>query len=277
MSDAATTPPPAGEALTSDDEAGAPVIQSLVRGLKVIRAFDADHADMTLSDVARRTDLSRATARRILHTLAALGYVATDGKQFTLRPRILELGYTYLSSLNLPEIATPHLERLTAQVNESSSVALLDDDEIVYVARVATRRIMTVAITVGTRFPAHLTSMGRVLLAGLAPDERMRRIMAIDLSPRTNHTITDHRQLDAELARVAAQGWALVDQELEEGLRSIAVPLHEADGTVVAAINVSTTTRRGTPEAIRAEILPHLTATAAAIEADLAAVHGPAH
>ena len=127
---------------------------------------------MTLSDVARRTDLSRATARRILHTLAALGYVATDGKRFSLRPRVLELGYTYLSSLNLPEIATPHLEKLTVAVNESSSVALLDDGDIVYVARVPTRRIMTVAINVGTRFPAHLTSMGRVLLAGLDPAAR---------------------------------------------------------------------------------------------------------
>lgn len=258
------------------DDAVSPIIQSLVRGLSVIRAFDADHADMTLSDVARRTDLSRATARRILYTLASLGYVATDGKQFSLRPRILELGYTYLSSLNLPEIATPHLEKLTVAVNESSSVALLDDTDIVYVARVATRRIMTVAITVGTRFPAHLTSMGRVLLAGLEPAALAALLDQLDLTPRTHHTITDRRQLEAELARISDQGWALVDQELEEGLRSIAVPLHDAAGRVVAAINVSTTTRRGTPEVIRAEILPHLMAAARDIEGDLAAVNrGP--
>lgn len=256
-----------------EDDGAAPTIQSLVRGLSVIRAFDADHADMTLSDVARRTDLSRATARRILHTLAALGYVATDGKRFSLRPRVLELGYTYLSSLNLPEIATPHLEKLTIAVNESSSVALLDDGDIVYVARVPTRRIMTVAINVGTRFPAHLTSMGRVLLAGLDPEARSDALDRLDLTPRTNHTITDRRQLEAELARVGDQGWALVDQELEEGLRSIAVPLHDETNIVVAAVNVSTTTRRGTPEAIRAEILPHLQAAARAIEADLAVVN----
>ncbi len=239
----------------------------------MIRAFDAEHADMTLSDVARRTDLSRATARRILYTLASLGYVATDGKQFSLRPRILELGYTYLSSLGLPEIATPHLEKLTVAVNESSSVALLDDTDIVYVARVATRRIMTVAITVGTRFPAHLTSMGRVLLAGLEPVARAALLDQMDLTPRTHHTITDRRQLEAELARIADQGWALVDQELEDGLRSIAVPLHDTTGRVVAAINVSTTTRRGTPEVIRAEILPHLMAASRDIERDLAAVN----
>src|SRR5690606_21416095 len=126
------SPHEARDVTANDDDAVSPIIQSLVRGLSVIRAFDAEHADMTLSDVARRTDLSRATARRILYTLASLGYVATDGKQFSLRPRILELGYTYLSSLGLPEIATPHLEKLTVAVNESSSVALLDDTDIVY-------------------------------------------------------------------------------------------------------------------------------------------------
>jgi len=255
------------------DGAELPVIQSLVRGLSVIRAFDAEHAEMTLSDVARRTALSRATARRVLYTLASLGYVATDGKLFSLRPRVLELGYTYLSSLNLPELATPHLERLTAAVNESSSVAVLDDSDIVYVARVATRRIMTVAITVGTRFPAHLTSLGRVLLAGLPEDALAAHLDGLALAPRTAHTLTDRALLEAEIARARAQGWALVDQELEEGLRSLAVPLRDADGAVVAAVNVSTTTRRGTPAAIRAEILPHLRGAADDIERDLASVN----
>lgn len=256
-----------------DDGAASPIIQSLVRGLSVIRAFDAEHSHMTLSEVARRADLSRATARRILHTLASLDYVDTDGRDFSLRPRILELGYTYLSSLDLPTIAAPHLKRLTVEVNESSSVAVLDGTDIVYVARVATRRIMTVAISVGTRFPAHLTSMGRVLIAGLDPATRAAHLDKLDLTPRTHHTITDRRQLEAELARIAEQGWALVDQELEEGLRSIAVPLHGESGRVVAAMNVSTSTRRGAPEVIRAEILPHLLATAAEIEADLASVY----
>lgn len=274
--DAAASAAPAIDGAPSadgDDSPSSPIIQSLVRGLSVIRAFDAEHSRMTLSEVARRADLSRATARRILHTLASLDYVDTDGRDFSLRPRILELGYTYLSSLDLPSIAVPHLKRLTVEVNESSSVAVLDGVDIVYVARVATRRIMTVAISVGTRFPAHLTSMGRVLLAGVDAAPLAALIDRIDLTPRTHHTITDRRQLEAELARIADQGWALVDQELEEGLRSIAVPLHDASGTVVAAINVSTTTRRGAPEVIRAEILPHLLATAGEIELDLAAVN----
>src|SRR4051812_1726113 len=147
-------------------------VQSLERGLAVIRAFDADHPQLTLSEVARATDLTRAAARRFLLTLVELGYVSTDGKQFSLRPRVLELGYAYLSSQSLPEIAAPHLESLVSQVHESSSVSVLDGHEVVYVARVPTKRIMTVTIAVGTRFPAYATSMGRVLLAA-KPDEAL--------------------------------------------------------------------------------------------------------
>src|SRR5690606_36124028 len=140
-------------------------VQSLARGLAVIRAFDADHAELTLSEVARRAELPRAAARRFLRTLAVLGYVRSDGKVFRLTPRVLELGFSYLSALSLPEIAQPHLERLSHELDESVSAAVLDGDDIVYVARVATRRIMSVGITIGTRFPARKTSMGRVLLA----------------------------------------------------------------------------------------------------------------
>ena len=141
-------------------------VQSLARGLSVIRAFDDEHTDLTLSEVSRITGLPRAVVRRFLHTLVELGYMRTDGRRFALRPKILELGYAYLSSMTLPEIAMPHLEQLVEKVHESSSVSVLDGDEIVYVARVPTKRIMTVAISVGTRFPAYATSMGRVLLAG---------------------------------------------------------------------------------------------------------------
>ena len=163
--------------------------------------------ELTLSDVARATGLTRAAARRFLLTLAELGYVRTDGRWFALSPRILELGYAYLSSLSLPEVAEPHLERLVAEVHESSSVSVLDGEDIVYVARVPTSRIMTVSINVGTRFPAYATSMGRVLLAGL-PDERARRLprRAVELAPLSPRTLTSHDALRAELAQVRVAG-----------------------------------------------------------------------
>src|SRR5512139_1746855 len=146
---------------------GQDFVQSLERGLAVIRAFDRDHPELTLSEVATATGVTRAAARRFLLTLAELGYVRSDGRLFALTPRVLELGYAYLSSMSLPEVAEPHLEALVATVNESSSVSVLDGTDVVYVARVPTSRIMTVSISVGTRFPAYATSMGRVLLAGL--------------------------------------------------------------------------------------------------------------
>lgn len=246
-------------------------VQSLERGLAVIRVFDADNPRLSLSEVARRSGLTRATARRNLHTLVALGYMSTDGRTFGLRPRILELGYAYLSSLSLPEIATPHLELLAATVRESSSVSVLDGGDIVYVARVATKRIMRVAISVGTRFPAYATSMGRVLLAGHSDAWLDDYLATTPLQALTAYTLTDPEALRAELTRVRAQGWALVDQELEEGLRSIAAPLRISAGDVVAAVNVSASSRRGSPASVRAEILPHLLTAAAAIEDDLRA------
>lgn len=247
------------------------IVQSLERGLAVIRAFDADHAQMSLSEVARATGLTRAAARRFLHTLVALGYMRTDGRLFSLRPRILELGYAYLSGLSLPEVAYPHLEELVAEVRESSSVSVLDGDEVVYVARVPTRRIMTVVISVGTRFPAYATSMGRVLLAGRSDDWLNGYLASARLRPLTSRTITDPDRLLAELRKVRERGWALVDQELEEGLRSIAAPIHDAEGQVVAAVNVSAQAQRWTAENIEAGLLPPLLSTARTIETDLAA------
>jgi IclR family pca regulon transcriptional regulator len=246
--------------------------QSLVRGLAVIRTFDAEHSHQTLSDVARRADLSRATARRVLHTLVDVGYVATDGKVFSLRPRILELGHAYLNALGLPEVAIPHLQELRGVVDESCSVAVLDGTEVVYVARVATRAIMTVSIHVGTRFPAHVTSLGRVLLAGLPAAERSALLDSVELTPVTPKTITDRGRLEAELDRVARQGYALVDQELALGLRSLAAPIHDGRGRVTAAVNVSASARRGTRSTLRAELLDPLLEAAARIEHDLALV-----
>jgi len=258
-----------------DPGRGAHFVQSLERGLAVIRAFSADAPELTLSDVARRTGLTRAAARRFLMTLADLGYVRTDGRRFSLSPRVLELGYAYLSSMTLPEVAEPHLERLVAETRESSSVSVLDGGDIVYVARVSASRIMRVAISVGTRFPAYATSMGRVLLAGLDEEELAAVLDGGELRGLTRATVTSTATLRAELARVRAQGWALVDQELEEGLRAIAAPIRDRDGRVVAAANVSAHASRTTTEGVRRDLLPPLLATAARIEADLQAAAAP--
>ncbi len=244
-------------------------VQSLDRGLAVIRAFGPERERLSLSEVARETGLTRAAARRFLLTLVKLGYVRNDGREFSLRPRILELGYAYLSGLALPEVAEPHLEELVARVHESSSISVLDGDYIVYVARVATKRIMTVAISVGTRFPAYATSMGRVLLAGLSQPELDRYLAEATFEPLTGLTVTRPDQLRQIVGEVARQGYAIVDQELEDGLRAIAAPIHDSSGAVTAAINLSAHASRFNPEAMRSDLLPALLETARKIEADL--------
>jgi IclR family transcriptional regulator, pca regulon regulatory protein len=254
---------------------GADFVQSLERGLAVIRAFDAAHPELTLSEVAATTGVTRAAARRFLLTLVELGYVRNDGRFFSLTARVLELGYAYLSSLSLPEVAEPHLEALVADVNESSSMSVLDRDHVVYVARVPTSRIMTVAINVGTRFPAYATSMGRVLLAALTDEELEPYLAAVRMDRLTSRTVGSVAALRGELARVRAQGWALVNQELEEGLRAVAAPIRDRTGRVVAAVNVSAHASRTSLEAMRRDLLPPLLKTAAAIEADLRVTRPP--
>ena len=244
-------------------------MQSLERGLAVIRAFDHEHPELTLSEVAVRTGVTRAVARRFLLTLAALGYVRSDGRFFSLTARVLELGYAYLSSLSLPEVAESHLEALVAEVSESSSVSVLDGHDVVYVARVPVSRIMTVSISVGTRFPAYATSMGRVLLAGLPADELESYLSAVSMEPLTARTLTSVDALRAEIAKVRAQGWSLVNQELEEGLRALAAPVRDRTGKVVAAVNVSAHASRTSLEAMRRDLLPPLLKTAARIESDI--------
>ncbi|MFC4589662.1 IclR family transcriptional regulator [Sphaerisporangium corydalis] len=244
-------------------------VQSLARGLAVIRAFDAATPELTLSEVARATGLTRAAARRFLLTLVELGYVRTDGRLFALSPRVLELGYAYLSGMSLPDVALPHLEHLVAEVHESASVSVLDVSDIVYIARVPTTRIMRVTISIGTRFPAHCTSMGRVLLAWLPPADLETYFAEAKLERLTARTITSRDALVAELERVRSQGWAMVDQELEEGLRSIAAPIRGRNGQVSAAVNISSHASRTTIESARRDLLPPLLATAARIEADL--------
>ncbi len=247
-------------------------VQSLQRGLAVIRAFDADDPALTLSDVAKATGLAPATARRFVLTLVELGYMRAEGRLFRLSPRVLELGRPYLSSLTLPEIALPHLRDFVADVRESSSLAILDGSDIVYVAHVAAKRIMSVSVSVGTRDPAFATSLGRVLLAGQSDAS----IAALQLEPITGSTIVDPGALLVELGGIREQGWALVDQELEEGLRALAAPIHDEHGHVIAAANVAVHASRWTIDAIRGDLLPRLLDTTAAIEAELVATPAPA-
>jgi IclR family transcriptional regulator, pca regulon regulatory protein len=250
-------------------------VQSLDRGLAVIRAFGPDRERLSLSEVARATGLTRAAARRFLLTLVKLGYVRSDGREFSLRPRVLELGYAYLSGLTLPEVAAPHMEELVSRLHESSSISVLDGLHIVYVVRVPTKRIMTVAISVGTRFPAYATSMGRVLLAAMSAEDLERYLAEVTFESFTKATVTDPARLRAILNDVARQGYAIVDQELEEGLRAVAAPIRGAADVGTAAINVSAHASRVSMAALRADILPVLLETAGQIEADLQA-QGPA-
>src|SRR5262249_11379499 len=246
-------------------------VQSLDRGLAIIGALGPDRDRLSLSEVARARGPTGAAARRFLLTLVKLGYVRSDGREFSLRPRVLELGYAYLSGLTLPDVAGPHLEELVARLHESSSISILDGQHVVYVARVPTKRIMTVAISVGTRFPAYATSMGRVLLAALPPDALDQYLAEAVLEPLTANTVTDAGRLREILAEVAAQGYAIVDQELEEGLRAVAAPIRGAQDTGTAAINVSVHASRVSVDSLRADIVPALLETARQIEADLAA------
>ena len=214
-------------------------LQSLDRGLQVLRAFNRERPRCTLSDIAAQIGLSRAVARRSLLTLQHLGYVATQGRQFFLTPRVLELGYSYLSSLDLTELAHEAMEQLSQRVGESCSMAVLDGSDIVYVARVAVRRLMSVALGVGARLPAFAASMGRVLLADKSDDELTAWLRENTLRPITLHTIYKLRALRAEILKVRRQGYAFVSQELELGLCSIAVPIRSATGVAVCGLNVS--------------------------------------
>ena len=253
-------------------ELGPEFLQSLARGLAVLTALGSRRGGLALTEVAQVTGLSRATARRSLITLTHLGYAAAEGRIFRLLPRVLELGYAPLSTLTLPELADPHLARLVQQVHESASMAVLDGDDVRYVARVATVRIMHVDITVGTRFPAYATSMGRVLLAALPPAERKGYLRELRLRPLTRFTVGSPAALGRLLDAAARDGYALVDQELEEGLRSLAVPVRDRHGRAVAAVNVSTHAGLRSAEQTREELLPALAEAAAGIEADLARV-----
>ena len=245
-------------------------VQSLERGLAVLLAFSKEHPALTLSEAARLTGLSRAAARRVLLTLEALGYVRTEGRQFRLTPRVLDIGYAYLSSLDLADLAQPEMEALSERTRESCSAAVLDGADVVYVARVPTKRLMGISLGLGSRLPAYATSLGRVLLAELSDEQLDDVLAARPPAALTAHTLTEPDALRAELGRVRRQGWALVDQELELGIRSLAAPLRSRTGCVLAALNVATHASRVSLPTLRRDVLPALLEAAQSISDKLA-------
>lgn len=246
-------------------------VESFARGLSVIRAFGPQSRRMTLTQVADRARLTRAAARRILLTLQTLGYVGVDERRFFLTPRILDLGYSYLSSMPLANFAQPIMEDLVAKVEQSSSAAVLDGNDVVYVLRVPKHSILTgTGISIGARLPAYVSSMGRVLLAAL-PDEELKRYLAnVRFHSYTRSTVHDRRELAKELERCRKQGYALVLDELEEGLCAIAVPIVDAHGRTIAAMNVSRNSGKGAKQDLVTRVLPELKRAATRISSALA-------
>jgi len=234
------------------------IIASMLKGLSVIEAFRAERPRLSIAEVSEITGLDRATARRCLLTLHEGGYADYDGKFFTLTPRVLRLGVGALAALPLAQLVQPWLDQLSDQIGQSTSVSILDETEIVYLARAAQRRVMSIGLMPGSRLPAHCTSMGRVLLAALPEDEARALIERSDLSPRTAHSITDPAELMERLAQVREQGYALIDQEVEMGLRSLAVPLISSRGRVVAALNTGVAAVQGDAAELVRLYLPSL-------------------
>ncbi len=260
----------------TDTAAGSPApgdsyVQSFARGLQVIRSFSAQAPQQTLTELAARSGLSRAGARRILLTLQTLGYVSSDGRLFKLTPRILDLGFAYLSSMPMWNLAEPEMQALAARVGESCSAAMLDGADIVYVLRVPTHKIMSISLGVGSRLPAHCTSLGRMLLAGLSDDEALSLLHASDRPALTRHTVTEPNELLARVRLARKQGWCLVNQELEEGLISLAAPLTDRSGRTVAALNISGQANRTPAKQMQETMLPALLEAAATISRLLAA------
>lgn len=245
-------------------------MEALARGLDVLCAFDARHRTLTLSEVAEATGLARPTARRLLLTLQELGFVRMEGGSFALTPQVLRLGVAYASSLGLWEMARPHLEALVARTGESSSMSQLDGSDIVYVARVAVPKIITLRVDVGTRFPALQTSQGKVLLAALAAEERAKVLAEPSRSGLPPFPERDPADVEQELRTVRARGWAMADEELALGVRSVAVPVRDGDGVVRAAMNVTVHAAETSVDTLTGEYLPLLLHAAGSVSADWA-------
>jgi IclR family pca regulon transcriptional regulator len=255
---------------TAEVRPGDAYVQSFARGLEVIRSFSASAPRQTLTDVAGRTGLTRAGARRILLTLQTLGYVQSDGKLFALTPRILDLGFAYLSSMPIWNVAEPVMEQLVEEVRESCSAGVLEGTDIVYVLRVSTRKIMRNTLGVGSRLPAHCTSLGRMLLAGLPDEEVVALLEASTLEARTKNTLTDADAILAKVQQARRQGWCMVNQELEEGLVSLAAPIVNRSGTTIAALNISGQANRTPPRLMQETMLPALRQAAQEVSRRLA-------
>lgn len=236
-------------------------VSSLARGLDVLRVFNSTRRKMTLSEVAAETGNTRAGARRILLTLVREGYAVADGRLFDLTPKVLELGFSVLSSKGTWDIARPFIEHLSEEIRESVSAAILDEYNVVYVSGTQFHRVISVGITVGRRFPAHCTATGRVLLAALPQDQWPDMLASVPLTRMTDRTVTDREGFRKILEEVRDKGWSLVDQELEIGLMSIAVPVYLYSGGIIGAVNVGIPTLRMTPEGMVDEILPKLQRT----------------
>lgn len=230
----------------------------LMKGLRVLEAFTADHTRLSISEAADASGLDRATTRRCLLTLAETGYATYDGKFFTLTPRVLRLGTGSLAAMPLPRIVQPILDRLSDEIGESTSVSILDDTEIVYVARAAQKRVMSIALMPGSRLPAYCTSMGRVLLAAIEPAAARKILEASSRLKRTDKTLVEVEDILQALATVRTLGYAINEQEVEIGLRSLAVPLVNARGQTVAALNVGLAASGEAPETQAARYLPAL-------------------
>ena len=256
---------------------GPDFIEALARGLEVISAFEPGRPVMSLSEVAAATGLARPTARRILLTLRELGYVRAAGSGFALTPRVLELGVAYVRSMNLWDVARPHMETLSARTDESCSIAQLDGSDIVYVARVAVPKIVSLAVQIGTRFPALQTSLGKILLAALSSaevDGVLAEPSRSGIEPRWR---PDRAEREAELRQVRARGWALTDEQLTRGIRSVAAPLRDGSGQVIAALNVNAHAAETTVEQLVDHHLPLLLHAAGEISADFARVETVPH
>ena len=245
----------------AEERADRDFILGLKKGLAVIECFDDEHERLTCSDVSAKTGLSRAAARRCLLTLHKLGYAHYDGKRFMLAPRVLRLGYAYLLSASLPQLFQPFLEHLSERNQASCSAAILEGDEIVYVARAATKRIMPMGLCIGTRLPAYCTSMGRVLLASLGQEEAMARLNRMERRRLTPWTCTDLDRIGAILGEIRRTGYCIVSQELEVGLISISVPVFNNAGETVAAVNIASASSRMTVEDMAPNFLAALLET----------------
>lgn len=242
-------------------------VKSAEKTLSVLLAFTADRPRLSVTQVAEATHLTRATTRRFLLTLVDLGYLSTDGTQFSLTPRVLDIGAGFLAGLNLPKVAQPHLNRLANDLDESATLSILDEDDIVYIARATAPRLHTVTVNLGNRLPAWATSMGRILVSALPPEDQQDFLARTEISTFTDRTVSSREELGKELERIREQGWCLVSQELDEGLRGLAVPVRRGDATL-AALNVSLHTSHLRGLSIEDDIVPRLQAVAASIAED---------